>query len=156
MTKSLKETTVSRDYVDNIIKSMGNSLIVLDSGATIQMVNQTTIQLLGLENDELVGRPFQEILSPDSTLVESEIKHLAGEEITANLEEIFVDKRGQLIPVSIVAAALRSVGSDVEGYVCVAQDLTERKQREEELAASEGLGGGSQSCQEFFPGKYEP
>ena len=133
MTKSLKETTVSRDYVDNIIKSMGNSLIVLDSGATIQMVNQTTIQLLGLENDELVGRPFQEILSPDSTLVESEIKHLAGEEITANLEEIFVDKRGQLIPVSIVAAALRSVGSDVEGYVCVAQDLTERKQREEEL-----------------------
>ncbi len=133
MTKSLKETTVSRDYVDNIIKSMGNSLIVLDSGATIQMVNQTTIQLLGLENDELVGRPFQGILAPGSTLVESEIKHLAGDEITANLEEIFVDKRGQQVPVSIVAAALRSVGSDVEGYVCVAQDLTERKQREEEL-----------------------
>ena len=133
MTRSLRETTVSRDYVDNIIKSMGDSLIVLDGDTTIQMVNQTTTQLLGLENDELIGRSFREILIPGSTLVESEIQHLAGEEVSGHLEEIFVDKHGGHIPVSIVAAALRSVGSEVEGYVCVAQDLTERNKREEEL-----------------------
>ena len=55
-----------------------------------------------------------------------------ADEVT-RIEEIYVDKHGRHIPVSVVAAALKSVGGEAEGYVCVAQDLTERLQREEEL-----------------------
>ncbi len=132
MTRSLKETTVSRNYVDNIIKSMGDALIVLDAGANITLVNQTTRRLLSLENEELVGRPFGDILVPGSTLVESEIDRLEGDEVT-RIEEIYVDRHGGHIPVFVVAAALKNVSGEVDGYVCVAQDLTERLQREEEL-----------------------
>ena len=133
MTKSLKETTVSRNYVDNIIRSMGNSLIVLDADVNIKMVNQTTTRLLGLDPEELIERPFQEILAPESRLIESEIEQLSGDEVTDSLEEIYLDKHGRHIPVAIVAAALKHDEGGIQGYVCVAQDLTERKQREDEL-----------------------
>ena len=133
MTKSLQETTVSRDYVDNIIRSMADSLIVLDSKAQITMVNQATSNLLGFEGDELVGRSFREILVPSSTFVESEIGGLVGGGITANLEEGYVKKDGSHIPVSVAAATLTGGNGAVEGYVCVAQDLTERKEIEEDL-----------------------
>ena len=49
MTKSLRETTVSKDYLDNILRSMVDSVLVLDTDGTIKTVNQATLDLLGYE-----------------------------------------------------------------------------------------------------------
>ena len=47
MSESLQKTMVSRDYFDNIIKSMIDTLIVVDTEAKIQTVNPATCDLLG-------------------------------------------------------------------------------------------------------------
>jgi len=55
MTGDLQETTVLKDYVDNIIKSMSDTLIVLDCDAAIQTINQATFDLPGYREDELIN-----------------------------------------------------------------------------------------------------
>ena len=62
MTENLKKTTVSRDYVDNIINSMMDTLIVTSREGTIMRVNQTAGLLLGSEEQELVGRSIDQII----------------------------------------------------------------------------------------------
>lgn len=132
MSTRLRETTVSRDYVDNIINSMGDSLIVLDAGSRIVMVNPATSRLLGYDETELVGCPFRDVLAKESTFVESSIQQHAG--ITGRtVEESYITKDGRVIPVSLAAAVLHREDGQTAGYVCVAQDLTERKSAEEDL-----------------------
>lgn len=58
MTGKLKETTVSRQYVENIINSMTNSLVVVTAEGMIQTVNQATCELLGYQPEELISRPL--------------------------------------------------------------------------------------------------
>ncbi|MBI3693350.1 MAG: HAMP domain-containing protein [Acidobacteria bacterium] len=73
MLEKLGLTTVSKDYVDNIIRSMGESLIVVDVNQRIRTINQATLSMLGYSETELLGQPVTLIVdgcgghSPDST-----------------------------------------------------------------------------------------
>jgi nitrogen fixation/metabolism regulation signal transduction histidine kinase len=55
MVDRLSETTVSRDYVDNIVRSMGDALLVTGNDLRIQTANGAAAHLLGMEEDELRG-----------------------------------------------------------------------------------------------------
>ena len=61
MTDKLLETTVSRNYVDNIIRNMMESLIVVSPNGTIRTVNQNTLDLLGYKEDEVLNQPIDMI-----------------------------------------------------------------------------------------------
>ena len=61
MTYNLRETTVSKEYVQNILKSMNETLIVLTPEGHIQTVNQATCDLSGYKAEELVGEPVGKI-----------------------------------------------------------------------------------------------
>ena len=50
--------TVSKLYVDNILSSMVDSLIVVNLDTTIRKVNQATLNLLGYEESELISQYF--------------------------------------------------------------------------------------------------
>jgi len=55
MTVDLKAVTVSKNYVDKIIESMADMLIVINSEGIIEKVNRATLDLLGYEERELIG-----------------------------------------------------------------------------------------------------
>ena len=62
MTEDLRRTTVSKDYVDNIIGSMNDTLIVVGQDAKIRSVNKATCELLEYKEDELIGKDINLIL----------------------------------------------------------------------------------------------
>jgi len=148
----LRETTVSRDYVDNILRSMNDSLLVLTPQGTIQTVNCATCSLLGYEEDELVGRPARMLLQEEEEEEEEEedfaefsiadgtlpfkrtvLRRLVNDGFISNIETFYLAEDGRTIPVLFSGAVMRDSNDTVEGIVCVAQDITERKQKEKEL-----------------------
>ena len=68
MTEGLSKTTISKGFLDNILKSMADMLVVVDTTLTIQKVNQSTLRLLGFDEDELIGKPIALILDGKSFL----------------------------------------------------------------------------------------
>jgi len=58
MAAALQDTTVSKDYVDGIIRSMSDSLVVASPAGRIVIVNAATCRMLGYEESELIGRPL--------------------------------------------------------------------------------------------------
>lgn len=55
MTDDLRRTTTSRDFVDNIIGSMIDTLVVVDRRGKIARVNKALLELLGYEEGEILG-----------------------------------------------------------------------------------------------------
>ena len=97
-------------------------------------VNQRAADLLGYRVDEMVGMPVEQIVSPLEYPDSQEKKKamLAGRSLPP-YERLFRHKNGRYIPVE-VSVSLVSNQSDEPAFIqSVARDITERKQREEEI-----------------------
>jgi two-component system sensor histidine kinase/response regulator len=133
MAEDLDKTTVSKDYVDNIIKSMTNSLIVVSPENKIIRTNTATCMLLSYEEKELVGRPVETIFGGSRLGKNPWVKTMLSENHVSNIEETYLTKNNQEIPVLLSASVMYDANKAIRGIVYVAQDITERKRAEESL-----------------------
>ncbi len=134
--QALQRTSVSQAYMDRIIRSMSNLLIVLEPDLRIRSVNPAAINLLGFAEDELVGQSFSLIATFETyDLVENWDHH--AEDRTRSAELALLSSAGRRIPVSFNIAALFSNDpGSVEALVCVAQDISNIKAVEAERVRS--------------------
>ena len=58
MIDKLQNTTVSKDYMDNIIRSMNDALIVISPDGKIKTVNNATCELLDYKKEEMIDKPI--------------------------------------------------------------------------------------------------
>ncbi len=131
MTEELQKTTVSRDYVDNIIRSMFDTLIVTAPDGIIQTANRATCDLLGYRTDELVGKPVDTIFA-DETLQprNSWLDELIKKGSISGIEKVYLAKDGGKIPTLLSGSTMRDDNGNIQGIIFVAQDITEHKRAE--------------------------
>ena len=129
MISTLRTTTVSRDYMDSIVNTMVNSLLVLTPQGEIQTVNAATSLLLGYKKEDLLGRPVSMALGKEvmEFILENETIH--GKEIS------FYPQKGGEVPVLFSCNRMYDFSGEVEALVCLARDITELKESALELAA---------------------
>lgn len=140
MTERLHQTTVSKEYLDSILKSMIDPLIVLKPNRTIQTVNQATLNLLGFNESDLVGQKADLLFPPDQNPMSGGgFDALLSKGTIEHTETSYQTKDGKQIPVLFSAALMHDGEGRMEGIACVAQDITTRKQAEDELRLSHGL-----------------
>lgn len=125
MALSLSTTTVSRDFVENIIGSMADALIVLDKHGAITRINAAAKALFGYAEEELTGRPLSSILDQDSELSRDSSHH----------ETLGRTKNGRAIPVALAVSVLSTSQGEKLGAVVLAQDIGERKRAAQALQA---------------------
>ncbi len=158
MIGDLQKTAVSKNYFDNIIGSMTDSLIVIDPDAKIATVNKATCALLGYEEEELIGKDVS-LLFPEEEepFRGTKLQKLIKEGSMSNYEVNFKTKDGNKIPVLLSGAVMRRIDcpnegpiddcpefkkkgmhcEKLQGIVAVAKDITERKKVEDALWESE-------------------
>jgi PAS domain S-box-containing protein len=137
MVRNLEKVTVSRDYVDNILKSMTNTLLVVSSDNQIMSTNTATCELLGYDEKELVGQPLGIIKNSEDQEREKWMRNLLADGHIGNIEEIYRTKDGGSVPVLLSASVMRDEHHLLRGIIYVAQDITERKRAENSLKESE-------------------
>jgi len=127
MASSLDSTTVSKTYVDDIIRNMKDTLVVVDRTERIRTVNRALLRLLGYTEAELVDQPFSTISGsvPDEAL--------RTQSVQATFETVYRAKDGREIPMSFSTGILKNAEGQASGMIAVAQDITLRKRQEKEL-----------------------
>ncbi|MDA8123835.1 MAG: PAS domain S-box protein [Deltaproteobacteria bacterium] len=130
MAEDLEKTTVSKEYVANIIKSMNDALVVVSPEGAISSVNEATCRLLGYQDRELVGQSFEMIFSEDPEREETG-KNLFSIYLMGIVEKVYRAKDGRRIPVSLSVSVMNDAAGRSLGFICMAQDATERKKAEE-------------------------
>jgi PAS domain S-box-containing protein len=137
MTADLRETTMSKDYVDNIISSMNDTLVVVDRDAKIISINRATCELLRYKEEELIGSDINLIAPQAEIFRDQELKKLPAKVPVVNREIYYVTKSGKHIPMLFSAAVLTNKEGGIDGSVGIARDVTERKRAEKALRESE-------------------
>jgi len=129
--EDLLKTTVSRNYVEKIIKSMADTLIVInaDENSTIRTVNDATLNLLDYDDKALIGNSVDKIINPE-LLSDLKTGKLKDELSVRNIETTYKTNSGEEIPVSLSATILKNRRGAVYGALYVAQDIRERKEAE--------------------------
>ncbi|VAW38602.1 hypothetical protein MNBD_DELTA02-351 [hydrothermal vent metagenome] len=126
MTQTLQRSTVSHNYVDNILHSISDALIVTSDTGEIKTVNPAACALLGYVEKELKGMPIVKILRDKQ----------ATEWITwttTNMEGSLTRKDNREIPVLYSASVMCKADGSYNGTVFVAQDITSKKASDIEL-----------------------
>jgi len=128
MRDKLRATTISRDYVDSILSSMNDAIIVTSTDGTIKRVNKATSHLLGYEETELVGNSIDFVFSAakGGTLVNDAPSGLPR-------EAFFESKFGESIPISYTCSFLGGNEAESGDRIYAAQNITERRRAEKRI-----------------------
>ncbi len=148
LVNQLRNTTVSKAYVDNILDSMLDTVIVVDPSGQIQRINKATSKLLGFSPRELIGQPISAIIKDRASPI---LKTYSGipQEVEGVAETVFQSAHGRRIPV-LVSAALLFSGQEFQGIVISAQDITDRQKAEQALRQKLTAEQANQAKSEFL------
>jgi PAS domain S-box-containing protein len=134
---NLRATTVSKRYVDNIIRSLADMLLVLNPDGTIRTINAAVTTLLGYSPEELLGQSLHSIWQEDAEGPPARPTHDGHSEQISQHETTFLSRDGRRLPVSLTHSPMYDDEGTLQGTVCMARDMTDYKRAEEALRASE-------------------
>jgi PAS domain S-box-containing protein len=115
-----------------IIDTMTDMLLLLDFRRRIISVNRATLEVLGYDSEDLEGGPIESVF-PEAHLLDSVIT----EGVLVDPEQVFVDKSGKQIPVSLTASLIKGAGIAVVardiGLQKIAKDALQKSRDELDL-----------------------
>jgi len=127
----------SRDYIDKVIISMGDALLVTTTLGIIKTVNQSAQLLFGYTESEIVEQPLSMIVVEETLLYQARHHYiLSQEELVRELEVVCTTKTGAEIWVEFSCAAIQTELKGLYDFVYIGRDVTERKQQEIEIRRS--------------------
>ena len=128
MRDRLKKTTISRDYVDNMLSGMNEAIVITGDDGKIQRINDATTHLLGFDEAELLGTPFD-------ILVNAGTNGSITEHTPPGLpkEATFESKDGESIPVSYTCSMIKGGDGETTNRIYAAQNITERRRAEKRI-----------------------
>jgi two-component system sensor histidine kinase/response regulator len=103
-------------------------------------VNRALCEILGYTSDELLGRTFQELTHPEDLAADSAQvdRMLRGAIPTYQLEKRYIHKDGHIVWVLLSVSLVRNSAGVPLHFVAQIQDITDRKQADEELRRTRG------------------
>lgn len=127
----------SEDRYRTLVDLSPSGVFVFCEGQTVYVNHRGTLLLGATDASELLGRPVFDFLHPDyhHDVRENFHRVLAGNVSVHSAERVYLRKDGTPIPVQMEAA--RIVWKGTPAMIVLISDVTERKQAEEALRASE-------------------
>jgi len=128
MRHELQTTTISRDYVDSVLSSMNEAIIITSADGTIQRTNNATSRMLGYSEDELFDRPIEDLVDiNEARALET------GSPLSVPREIVLRSKSGESVPVSYTGSIVNSAEGPTGDRIYAAQNITERRKAEQRI-----------------------
>ncbi|MFC1620717.1 ATP-binding protein [Candidatus Omnitrophota bacterium] len=109
-------------YLDCIMSSMMDALIVVNLDATIRSVNKAVLDLLDYQEDELIGQPVKKIFLQEEKILQVYFESIVTVGSTYNISLTCITKQGEAIPVNFKCGQMLQ-DNKVIGIVGVARDM---------------------------------
>ncbi|MEH1981662.1 MAG: ATP-binding protein [Nostoc sp.] len=141
----LRNLKASKQYIDQIVTSMADALLVTTLSGQIKKINYAAQILLQYNEVELIGQSITKVIKEVNNypLIVADMECIDishGQDINTlvkEVETVCYTKSGKTIPVAFSSSIVKTEIEHFQGYVYILRDITERKQAE--LAKQEFL-----------------
>jgi diguanylate cyclase (GGDEF)-like protein/PAS domain S-box-containing protein len=128
MRQNLAETTITKNYLNTVLNSLSDAVLVTSPDGIVKSCNEATQRLLGYAESDLLGKPLtsfvddahRDAFDPTTTATEAR-------------ETVLRTASGQTIPVSMANSTITSDDPQFHGNIYVARNITERKRAERRI-----------------------
>jgi len=128
----------SRDYVDKIITSMADALLVTDTSGAIKKVNPAAQNMFGYSEAELINQSISFLITDIEVLHQiGQCAVLTKAELCRDLEVICLTKAGKRLTVYFSCAFAGDAPE--QDLIYIGRDISDRKKAEVKLQESESL-----------------
>lgn len=132
--KTLKQT---RDYTQQLISSMANGLMSIDTKGMIISYNNVALELLDIKESDLANnKDLRDIISFEKTGI---IQTLENNKKIFDREVVYLKKAGDSVPLSWSSTPIESENKRFKGAVILIRDLSEIKELQERVHRTEKL-----------------
>lgn len=121
-------------FLDTVMENSTNAIIVLDMAGRIRMANRRALEIIGYREQELPRLYFAGLFQPEAAREVSEaLAQLSGKETqSVRFETELLHRDGEVVAISCGAALFTQEG-ETAGIVVSAEDITARKQWEQQV-----------------------
>ncbi|WP_316364489.1 EAL domain-containing protein [Candidatus Thiodiazotropha sp. CDECU1] len=141
MSRDLSNTSVSRQYLNDVLNNLCDALIVVSDDMKILMVNNAATEMIGFDKQRLESMSYYDLIdSRDGVRVKRWLSRLLEQQIES-IDARYITAAGSHVLVSLSGAYLDLSGAPGQ-IITVAQDVSERRKNEEHiryLAQYDGL-----------------
>ena len=128
MRQKLNETTITKNYLNTVLNSLSDAVLVTSPQGIVKSCNEATQRLLGYQEADLVGKPLVSFIDE---------VHRNAFDFTNSAPEaretVLRTASGQTIPVSMASSAITTEDPQFQGNIYVARNITERKRAERRI-----------------------
>jgi diguanylate cyclase (GGDEF)-like protein/PAS domain S-box-containing protein len=128
MRQNLNETTITKNYLNTVLNSLSDAVLVTSLDGTVKSSNEAARLLLGYTEEEMLGKPLAGFVDEVHRSA-FDLAHSAPEA----RETVLRTASGQTIPVSMASSAITSDDPQFQGSIHVARNITERKRAERRI-----------------------
>jgi two-component system nitrogen regulation sensor histidine kinase NtrY len=136
--KAYRENEQRRNYIETVLRNVGTGVVSMDLEGQINTFNRAAENMFDISAEEILGRPFSKVLSPEhAALIDRMFADLKEEGSTKIRREVPVIVRGTpLILLITLSVMVNTTGSTV-GSVFVIEDMTKLVNAQRKAAWSE-------------------
>ncbi len=127
-------------FQEDILSAIGQAIIIVDSEGRITYWNNYATQLYGWTEEEVIGHFKDEFLPVDLSEEETKIikqRILEGQHWTSDL--VVRNKSGETFPIMLTTSPFYDVEGNIQGFIGISADISERKNAENQAKRSEKL-----------------
>jgi PAS domain S-box-containing protein len=130
-----KKLFEAKNFLDDIIRTSADGIIVSDTRGTITLVNDAAQRLLGYSKDELLGKNVHDFMVISCETREADFRKTSLNPLDSVFyyEATWAAQGGRLVDLEMSMGILRDVKGDMTGMVACIRDITERKAWEKKL-----------------------
>ncbi|SDI73366.1 PAS domain S-box protein [Mucilaginibacter sp. P25] len=130
---ALKRSTQENKRLARIIKQVNNMVLITDDLRRVQWVNNAFVELTGYAMEEVVNKmPGDFLTDPDDPVIQTLIRKQQARE-AFGIDTIIYTKNRTPVWVSAQLTPAYDEDNAFQGYIIVCQDITYRKEKEEEI-----------------------
>ena len=130
---NLYEVNRLKRFLDSILNSMHEGVVVIDTEGCIVLFNGSAEKLTGYSSTEVMGKEYNEILGQQISERFSPLYTLKNGQPLLFEEKVIRSKRGEAIPVRYSTSVMTDNLNRTLGAVEVMSDLTRIKRLEDEM-----------------------
>jgi diguanylate cyclase (GGDEF)-like protein/PAS domain S-box-containing protein len=130
MRVKLRQTTITKNYLNIVLNSMSDAVLVTSPDGTIKGANDAARRLLGYAEEDLIGKPLLFVIA-ENEHANFSLDQAAQSQDTR--ETVVRTRSGQTIPVSFSASQITTEDPQFQGNIFVAHNITERKRAERRI-----------------------